>query len=124
MLLIGSVCIFFISMFMEPHGIQEMNVAGIGVWAVFLISAIVATGLGHLFYNLAISKIGASQTSIFNNLMPFFTLIGSVLFLGERIFIEQIIGFIFIVLGVILGTGYLEDRLKISIKFQEVKRDE
>ncbi|QKS71265.1 DMT family transporter [Paenalkalicoccus suaedae] len=110
MLLVGSVSLILISLVLEPASASAMTSPSITVWIVFLTSAIFATGLGHLVYNGAIQKIGAGQTAVFNNFVPFFALIGSYYFLGEQIFVSQLIGFVFIVLGVLLGTGYIEAR--------------
>jgi drug/metabolite transporter (DMT)-like permease len=121
MLTAGSVVMFLFSFFIDTKGISSMAVTEIRVWIIFLLSGVVATGIGQLLYNIAIQNIGPGQTSIFNNLMPFFTLMGSVLFLKETIYLEQIIGFLFIVAGVVLGTGYVDDyivskrREKVSV---------
>jgi drug/metabolite transporter (DMT)-like permease len=110
MLLIGSILLFFVSTQLEPAGLQSLKLAPGWVWLVFLGSAVLATGLGHMVYNSAIHQLGAGQTAIFINLTPFFSLTGSYLFLGEMIYLGQIFGFIFIVAGVVLGTGVLEHR--------------
>jgi drug/metabolite transporter (DMT)-like permease len=107
MLLIGSVSLLVMSFFVEPGGFSLTSQTGL-VWFVFLSSAILATGLGHLLFNAAIQKIGPGQTALFNNFVPFFALIGSYFLLGEAIYFTQILGFIFIVAGVLFGTGYIE----------------
>ncbi|MCK0472042.1 DMT family transporter [Halalkalibacter sp. APA_J-10(15)] len=108
MLVIGSFGLFIISFIIEPNGIQQMSGAPMWVYGVFAISAIVATAIGHFLFNAAIEQIGAGQTAIFNNFVPFFGLISSAIFLGEQIFWYQGVGFIFIVIGVLFGTGYME----------------
>lgn len=120
MLLIGSVFILGISFAFESNSVSQMSNKSAIVWVVFFTSAIVATGLGHILYNAAIQKIGAGETAIFNNLVPFFSLVGAFLFLGEAIRFMQVIGFTLIVSGVLLGTGYLDMKLlgskKINLK--------
>lgn len=108
MLLIGSVFLIGLSFMLEPDAVGQMSSVNSLVWGVFLTSAIVATGLGHILYNEAIQQIGAGETAIFNNLVPFFSLVGAFIFLGEKIAFLQVVGFVLIVIGVILGTGYLE----------------
>ncbi|WP_250129862.1 EamA family transporter [Jeotgalicoccus sp. WY2] len=66
----------------------------------------VVTGFGYIIYNSAIQQIGAGQTVIFNNFVPFFGVVFSVIFLNEMITASQVIGFIFVVIGVLFGTGY------------------
>ncbi|WNF36790.1 DMT family transporter [Bacillaceae bacterium IKA-2] len=111
MLLVGSVLLLGLSFFVEPQGMTELSKGTVWVWIVFLVSAIFATGLGHILYNTAIHEIGAGQTAVFNNLIPFFALIGAYLFLGEQIILTQILGFMLIVLGVLFGTGYVDSVL-------------
>lgn len=67
-----------------------------------------ATGIGYIVFNAAIQQIGAGQTAIFNNFVPFFGLVFSVIFLNEIIKTSQLVGFVFIVAGVLFGTGYIE----------------
>nr|WP_256358428.1 DMT family transporter [Bacillus sp. sid0103] len=111
MLVIGSIILFIISPFKEPGGLKEIVHGSVGVWAIFLASAIIATALGHMIYNYAIGKIGVAESAIFINLNPLFSLIGAVVFLEERITASQIIGFIFILIGVLFGSGAFEESL-------------
>ncbi|CAM2917036.1 DMT family transporter [Paenibacillus sediminis] len=116
MLLIGSVILFVISQIIEPNGLASMAHGSPLLWAAFFSSAIIATALGHMMYNDAVGKIGAAEASIFINLNPFFALIGAVVFLGEKIAATQMIGFIFILFGVLLGSGAFEDLLRTKRK--------
>ena len=112
MYLSGSLGLLILALVMEQSGLEGMAEASVGVYAVLFMSGIVATGIGHMVFNSAIQKIGASKTAIFNNFVPFFGVIFSVIFLKEVININQIIGFVFIVTGVLFGTGYIERVLK------------
>jgi drug/metabolite transporter (DMT)-like permease len=109
MLLFGSVLLFFISLWMEPDGLSSMTKGTPALWVLFLASAVLATALGHMFYNKAIQQIGAAESAIFINLNPLFSLLGAYLFLGESISHSQIMGFILIVISVILGSGVLDE---------------
>ncbi|MCP3740289.1 DMT family transporter [Rossellomorea sp. BNER] len=110
MQIIGALFLFIVSFQMEPQGISSLSGGNLWVWGVFFASAILATGIGHMFYNKAIHQLGAGETAIFINLTPFFSLTGSYLFLDETIALPQLLGFIFIVAGVIFGTGALENK--------------
>jgi drug/metabolite transporter (DMT)-like permease len=112
MLIIGSVFLFIISLIVEPNGIQSMASGSYTVWIIFFASAFLATSVGHMTYNYAIGKVGAAESAIFINLNPFFALVGAALFLDEMITFTQVIGFIFIIFGVVLGAGGLEDLLR------------
>src|SRR5699024_10811567 len=104
--------LLILALVMEPSGLEGMAEASDGVYAVLFMSGIVATGSVHMVFNSAIQKIEPSKTTIFNNFMPFFGVNFSVIFLKEVININQIIGFVFIVTGVLFGTGYIERVLK------------
>ncbi|WP_066054118.1 DMT family transporter [Robertmurraya korlensis] len=114
MLIFGSSMMFGLSFWIEPVEASDFH-QPVYVWLVLLASAVFATGLGHMLYNYAIQQLGAGSTAIFINLTPFFSLLGSALFLGEKIVLEQLIGFMLIVLGVILGTGMLEGSFRSLI---------
>ncbi|HEX7063728.1 MAG TPA: DMT family transporter [Bacillales bacterium] len=124
MLTLGAVILFGISLFLEPSGTTQLDQGSIGVWLVFLLSAVFATALGQNLYNMAIHRLGAGQTAIFINLIPFFSLVGSVLFLDEEIAWFQILGFLFIVTGVVFGTGYIDERLrKVRNRSYSIKKE-
>ncbi|RBW68976.1 DMT family transporter [Bacillus taeanensis] len=110
---IGALLLFIVSIRLEPSGFSTLKEGSMTAWIVFLASAVLATGLGHLIYNKAIHHLGAGETAIFINLSPFFALLGSAFFLGENIMITQVFGFFFIVVGVLLGTGALEQKYQL-----------
>lgn len=108
MLVIGSVVLFSISLWVEPSGIASLSNINLNLLLVFLFSSIIATGVGHMAYNYAISQLGPAETSVFLNLNTFFSLLGAGLFLNETVLFSHFIGLIFIVAGVIFGSGGLE----------------
>ncbi|MCM3761304.1 DMT family transporter [Alkalihalobacillus oceani] len=108
MLLFGSIGLLGLSLIMEPAGMSGLVGAPFYLYVLFFLSAVVATALGHFLFNAAIQQIGAGQTALFNNFVPFFGLVSSAIFLGEKIYWYQTFGFLFIVLGVLFGTGYIE----------------
>lgn len=108
MYLAGSIGLLIISFITEPGGVSEMTSAPSFIYFLFVVSGLVATGIGYIVFNAAIQQIGAGPTAIFNNFVPFFGLVFSALFLNETIKNSQLIGFAFIVAGVLFGTGYIE----------------
>jgi drug/metabolite transporter (DMT)-like permease len=112
MLVIGSLMLLVTSLFVEKNEAMTFTETPTYVWWVLIGSAIIATGLGHVVYNYAIHQLGAGTTAIFINLTPFFSIVGSVIFLGEQIVAKHIIGFSCIIIGVILGTGTIKLRIK------------
>lgn len=125
MLTMGALVMFVMSLFMNPTGVEQLGSGTIGLWAIFITSAVLATATGQMLYNMAIKKIGAGQSAIFMNLIPFFSLLGSVAFLGEKIQMSQIVGFLFIVAGVLFGTGYMDDKFaRMPKRARVLNRDE
>lgn len=111
MLVIGAIILFLISILLEPTGLQQLKTVSGSVWLLFLGSAILATAVGHIIYNFSIGKIGASESAIFLNLETFFSLVGAMIILNEQITFFHLIGLIFIICGVLLGSGTLEELL-------------
>ncbi|RUQ28296.1 DMT family transporter [Peribacillus cavernae] len=105
MLAIGSFLLFIISLLIEPDGFRNITEGSAIDYFVFFSSAVIATAVGHMCYNHAIGKIGAAETSVFMNLSPFFSLIGAALFLNEKIYATHLTGLVFIILGVLIGSG-------------------
>ncbi|MBW3112064.1 DMT family transporter [Bacillus sp. MCCB 382] len=124
MLVFGSVVLFIISLFTEPGGLRQLGDASASIWVLFFASAILATAVGHMIYNHSIGKIGAAETSIFLNLNTFFSLVGASIFLGETVTYYHLIGLVFIVLGVVCGSGTLEELVtrKKQKRYVERKR--
>ncbi|MFC4767492.1 DMT family transporter [Effusibacillus consociatus] len=120
MLVLGSGFLFVLSLFMEPGGLHSMINNSIPLWMVFFASAIIATAIGHMFYNYAIGQVGAAEASIFTNLNPLFALIGSMIFLGETITLSQIFGFLLILVAVMLSSGAFEELYRKVMRKKEV----
>lgn len=116
MLLLGSFVLFAIGLLTERDGIGRLTEGNVPIWLVFLASAIFASGLGQMVYNRAIQRLGASEAAVFINLSPFFSLVASALFLGETIHFVQWFGFFFIVVGVLLASGALEEMVLSSLR--------
>lgn len=113
MLLIGSLILLMFSIIVQPQSFVVVSNLSWGIWGILLLSAILATGIGHTLYNLSIKHIGAAESAIFTNFNTVFALLGATLFLKEAISIQQLIGCLFIVSGVIIGTGNVDSWLKI-----------
>ncbi|WP_028552235.1 DMT family transporter [Paenibacillus sp. UNC451MF] len=86
-----------------PTAYQEVHFSGMG-WAVMLLSAWVASSLGTLGWNHGIKLLGANKTAMFINGMPFASMIGAVLFLGERIQWIHMLAFVLTTVGIVIGT--------------------
>ena len=60
--------------------------------------------LSFIFWNNGIQKVGANRTGIFIHLMPVFSIIMAVLFLGERLRLFHLAGMTLIFTGIALTT--------------------
>ena len=57
------------------------------------------------FWNIGIRKVGPATSAYFFNLLPIFSSVLAIVFLGEKIHVYHITGFIIVVSGIWLATG-------------------
>ncbi|EGO65187.1 DMT family transporter [Acetonema longum] len=81
-----------------------LGTATAGGWLSILYMSLFASVLGYLFQMIAIQRIGAARTATFVNLVPMFTIIQSVLILGEAFTLYKLVGAAVIIAGVYLAT--------------------
>ena len=124
MSLTGSIGLLIISFIVEPQGLSQMTQAPPFTYFLLFFSGILISGGGHLIFNASIQKIGAAQTAVFNNFVPFFGLVSSAVFLNETITGSQVVGFVFIVTGVLFGTGYIEKQREKGTRKKEIGQPE
>ncbi|WP_368297527.1 DMT family transporter [Cytobacillus firmus] len=99
------------SIFYFPMVIWEQTMKGwnglptsLLLWIMLIYVGVFPTGIGNMLWNRGISILGPGQCAIFMNGIPLVAAITSVLVLDEPILALQIIGFLFIGSGVILGS--------------------
>ncbi|WP_090867451.1 DMT family transporter [Oceanobacillus limi] len=114
MLVFGSFFIFIVSLFEGSEVSQLIELWSFDLGFVFLFSAVIATAVGHMIYNAAIKQVGPAESAIFINFTTVFALVGSAIFLGETILVSHFVGLIFIVFGVLIGSGAVEHLWKRS----------
>lgn len=73
-------------------------------WLSILYMSVFASVLGYLFQAIAIQRIGAPRTAVFINLVPIFTIIQSVVILGESITLIKLMCAAIVISGVYLAT--------------------
>lgn len=112
MLLSGSIILIIISLFVAPQSFQQFVHAPSSMYIILFASAFLGTAVGQAAYNFAISQIGPSETAIFGNFNTVFALLGSAILLGESISLLQLVGCLCIIIGVLFGTGALEEMMK------------
>ena len=76
------------------------------VWLAIVFSGGLSTGIAFVIWNTAVKTVGASNTAVYNNLVPFIALGAGVLFLGESVNLTQLAGGGFIIAGLLLVRRY------------------
>lgn len=112
MLLIGSLPLILIATVSHPSGWGEMLRVPWPYMLLLIATAVFAISIGHAVYNYAISKIGAAETAIIGNFNVIFALIFAAIFLKEPILPAHLMGLLCIVIGVLFGTGAMEELVK------------
>ena len=74
--------------------------ASVSVWWSVLYLGVIMTALGYYFWNTLIRTYAIEKVAPFLLLLPVFSLIGGVLFLGELISIAKVLGGLIVILGV------------------------
>jgi len=67
--------------------------------------ALFCSVLAFFLWNYGISRLEASKAAVFTNLVPVFTVLGAILFLGEKIYFEKILGGTLVIAGVSLASA-------------------
>jgi len=114
MLTFGSLIIFLVSLFVEGRFFEGLKAFSWELFAIFLFSAVICTAVGHMVYNFAIKQVGPAESAVFVNLETLFAVLGAAFFLSEPIFVQHIIGFLFILIGVFFGSGTIEGKKRKS----------
>jgi drug/metabolite transporter (DMT)-like permease len=79
--------------------------AGNSFWGYGFLLAIVATVIPGFLVSNAMKKIGSNDVAIISSIGPVSTIIQAHFILGEPVFVEQVIGTILVIAGVVL-TGW------------------
>lgn len=101
-LLYGQV-IFAVLILLPPYLLGPMTPVDAGNIGLILYAGIPASIITTFLWMLAIRRIGASQASIFINLMPLFSAIIAMFALGERIALHHFLGGGLILAGVVMA---------------------
>jgi drug/metabolite transporter (DMT)-like permease len=73
-------------------------------WIVLVFSGIVATAIGNMIWNWAITELGAARTTLFQYWIPVFGVGFAMLLLGEAFTVWHAVGLLGILLGTYFGT--------------------
>ena len=92
--------LFIMSLIFETNQMEFIENASVSVWWSVLYLGVIMTALGYYFWNTLIRTYAIEKVAPFLLLLPVFSLIGGVLFLGELISIAKISGGLIVILGV------------------------
>ncbi|HEY0057293.1 MAG TPA: DMT family transporter [Pedobacter sp.] len=79
-----------------------------GLWLYGLALAIIATVIPTFMLSVALKKIGSNNVAIISSIGPVSTIVQAHYFLGEKIFTEQLVGTVLVVIGVLLLSAKTE----------------
>jgi len=111
-MIIGSLCLVILTAFLPSP--QPLSHVTWSAWGAILFMALFTSVLGYLWWNKGMATIGASNTSLFFNLVPVVTMILSIL-TGALITLPQAIGTCLVILGVLTASGFLRFRKKEKV---------
>jgi drug/metabolite transporter (DMT)-like permease len=111
-MIIGSLCLVILTAFSPST--QPLSHVTWSAWGAILFMALFTSVLGYLWWNKGMATIGASNTSLFFNLVPVVTMILSIL-TGALITLPQVIGTCLVILGVLTASGFLRLRKKQKV---------
>jgi len=92
--------LFVMSFIFETNQIEFITKASISIWLAVLYLGIIMTALGYYFWNTLIRSYTIEKIAPFLLLLPVFSLIGGILFLGEMISGAKMFGGLIVILGV------------------------
>jgi drug/metabolite transporter (DMT)-like permease len=95
---------FIYEQMQEPTPMHAKNISAL------LYLGIGASLIAYLCWNAAIRKIGAGRTALFGNLIPVFSMIEAVLFLGEHVTPNHIISSVLIISGLLVANGVIRQK--------------
>jgi drug/metabolite transporter (DMT)-like permease len=79
------------------------------LWGYGILLALVATVIPSFMLSAGMKRIGANNAAIVTSIGPVSTILQAHFFLGDRIFAEQIVGTVLVIIGVLL-IGWKESR--------------
>jgi len=90
--------LFLLSAIFETGQLDALRSAGLGAWAAAIYLGLVMTALGYFLWNTLLVRHEVNRVAPFLLLLPVFSVIGGIVFLGEVITLSRLIGG-----GVVLG---------------------
>ncbi|MFC0471843.1 DMT family transporter [Halalkalibacter kiskunsagensis] len=106
----GTLFLLPFSLFEKPW--QSIATSTLPAWLAIAHMSVFVTVIGFILYYYGIQKIGAAKASIFINVMPVSAVIMATVFLGETLTLTTVIGALFVISGVYVGTAVRRQKEK------------
>ena len=112
---VGAVLLIIMASFIP--GPLPLSKVVVSAWGAILFMAVFTSVLGYLWWNKGMEAIGAGQTSVFFNLVPVVTMVISFI-TGTSVSFVQIVGTMFVILGVLMSSGLIQLKKKYEVTSQ------
>jgi len=84
------------------RGDALLSISGKGLWGYAILLALVATVIPSFMLTAGMKRIGANNAAIVTSIGPVSTILQAHFILGDKIFAEQVIGTVLVIIGVLL----------------------
>ena len=88
----------------------ETREAPAAAWWAALLSGTFAIGLSYFFWNYGIGRLGSARTALYSNFTPIVAMVTAWYFLGETLTLEQALGAMLAIVGVVLARRHTRPR--------------
>lgn len=113
-----SVFIYFVTalVFITPtlFLFSSLKIPSFHIWLWLLLNGFLVNGISYIFWFKALEYGDTSVTSNALYLTPFLSLVYIALFLGEQILLSSIVGLVIIVVGIVLQSVNLRQRIPVK----------
>jgi drug/metabolite transporter (DMT)-like permease len=111
-MIVGAICLLILLAFSSSP--QPLSNVTWSAWGAIIFMAIFTSVLGYLWWNKGMAIIGATNTSLFFNLVPVVTMLLSFL-TGAVITVPQVVGTFLVILGVLTASGFIKLRKRPEV---------
>jgi len=104
---------FIVTFFITDYHTFSFSNFNLQLIIVLLLLGIFPSSLSYLFYTYSVKKLGVNKTSVFVNLIPIVTAIGSYIFFNETFTLIKVLGIIIVILGLYISQYDFERKQNV-----------